>query len=297
MDPAITDITLYPQTSANSLADGTEGMACDVLSKLGTKARTVHDVFGLKDGRYSVSQLLSLLKDQHDEYYSIRKLRLAECDVMLIDEISMLSVQTLLSLSAIMPDIKRNSLPLGGVQHIFVGDLFPLAPVANLINGDIANAVRETSDGSVSAETMEFLKSKCRPLPCSDRDKTVLYARNFDAWAHNIACVNRWSGKISKYLAKDSGSKEILRRSPAHEVWLPFNPSRHMTSGCRSQLPLSLAFALTVHKAQGITLDIIEVCCNNMFKPGQLAVALELQTGYASGTSILSTLYNPLQKI
>ena len=86
----------------------------------------------------------------------------------------------------------------------------------------LANAVRETSDGSVSAETMEFLKSKCRPLPCSDRDKTVLYARNFDAWAHNIACVNRWSGKISKYLAKDSGSKEILSRSPAHEVWLPY---------------------------------------------------------------------------
>ena len=60
---------------------------------------------------------------------------------MLIDEISITSVHTLLSLSAIMPDIKRNSLPLGGVQRIFVGDLFPLAPVANLINGDIGEPI------------------------------------------------------------------------------------------------------------------------------------------------------------
>ncbi|KAJ8321044.1 hypothetical protein KUTeg_002631 [Tegillarca granosa] len=44
--------------------------------------------------------------------------------------------------------------------------------------------------------------------------------------------------------------------------------------GCRKQLPLSLAFAFTVHKSQGMTIDRISIDCSNMFQYGQLAVAV-----------------------
>ncbi|XP_060552695.1 ATP-dependent DNA helicase PIF1-like [Ruditapes philippinarum] len=42
----------------------------------------------------------------------------------------------------------------------------------------------------------------------------------------------------------------------------------------REQLPLKLAFAITIHKAQGMTLDMVEVDCRGIFKPGHLGVAM-----------------------
>ncbi|XP_052279109.1 ATP-dependent DNA helicase PIF1-like [Dreissena polymorpha] len=42
----------------------------------------------------------------------------------------------------------------------------------------------------------------------------------------------------------------------------------------RKQYPFTLAFGLTIHKAQGMTLDRVEVDCRDIFRPGQLGVAL-----------------------
>ena len=42
----------------------------------------------------------------------------------------------------------------------------------------------------------------------------------------------------------------------------------------RKQIPLKLAYAFTVHKAQGMTLEHVEVDCRNMNFPGQLGVAV-----------------------
>jgi len=39
-------------------------------------------------------------------------------------------------------------------------------------------------------------------------------------------------------------------------------------------VPLSLAYALTVHKAQGLTLESVIVDCRNIRQPGQLGVAV-----------------------
>jgi hypothetical protein len=42
----------------------------------------------------------------------------------------------------------------------------------------------------------------------------------------------------------------------------------------RLQIPLKLGYAFTVHKAQGLTLDCVEVDCRNINFPGQLGVAV-----------------------
>lgn len=52
---------------------------------------------------------------------------------------------------------------------------------------------------------------------------------------------------------------------------------RHDSSkvvGTRTQIPLKLAWAMTIHKAQGKTLPAVEVHCNNLFAPGHLYVAI-----------------------
>ena len=44
--------------------------------------------------------------------------------------------------------------------------------------------------------------------------------------------------------------------------------------GTRSQIPLLLSWAMTVHKAQGQTLHAVEVYCGKHFAPGHLYLAL-----------------------
>ncbi|XP_053382006.1 uncharacterized protein LOC128549396 [Mercenaria mercenaria] len=53
-----------------------------------------------------------------------------------------------------------------------------------------------------------------------------------------------------------------------------FSPTQNRVLAKREQVPLLLAYALTVHKAQGMTLDRVEVNCQQMYRPGQLGVAM-----------------------
>ncbi|XP_053391870.1 uncharacterized protein LOC128554617 [Mercenaria mercenaria] len=53
-----------------------------------------------------------------------------------------------------------------------------------------------------------------------------------------------------------------------------FDPRKNKVVATREQLPLKPAYALTIHKSQGMTLERVEVDCRDIFKPGQLGVAI-----------------------
>ena len=53
-----------------------------------------------------------------------------------------------------------------------------------------------------------------------------------------------------------------------------YSASQRKEIAKRKQVPLRLGFALTVHRAQGLTLDRVEIDCRHMWNPGQIGVAV-----------------------
>lgn len=53
-----------------------------------------------------------------------------------------------------------------------------------------------------------------------------------------------------------------------------YSKELHRDVDSRRQIPMNLAFAMTTHNAQGLTLDRIEIDCRYMTNPGQIGVAV-----------------------
>lgn len=73
---------------------------------------------------------------------------------------------------------------------------------------------------------------------------------------------------IVRFKSKNKGTKEIVVKE---ELWTVEDKGR---VAIRAQLPLKLAWALSIHKSQGMTIDSLEVDLNGVFEYGQCYVAL-----------------------
>jgi len=91
------------------------------------KATTLHMFSGIglanKDNDSIIEELFT--KKRH-KLKNWRKL-----DILIIDEVSMMSLKILLLLDAIAKKIYKNDKPFGGLQVIFTGDFYQLSPVFN----------------------------------------------------------------------------------------------------------------------------------------------------------------------
>lgn len=91
---------------------------------LGNKAKTLHSWAGIGLGKGSVSEL----------YVKIRRNQKAMrnwlcTDLLIIDEISMMTAELLDKLNEIGKKVRANRQPFGGIQVLLVGDFFQLPPV------------------------------------------------------------------------------------------------------------------------------------------------------------------------
>lgn len=160
--------------------------------------RTLHSTLGLGLGDKPVEQILYKLKRCNKLLYS----RLAQLQLLVIDEVSMMSDELFEKASEVLCAIRNNPAPFGGVQVVLSGDFCQLGPVTgkfcfqsplwNKVITDVCpltEVVRQSQDGMFLKILHYLRKGKCtkkmldKLLACANNKfdesikPTKLYAR------------------------------------------------------------------------------------------------------------------------
>ena len=117
-------ITLFSRGKTVALTC-TTGLSCLQYDPL--RAETVHHWTGIQDGRFTNEQIVK--KIQSNEWFSAARDRILKDDVLIIDEISMLSEKLLDQIECIYRHIRDQNKIFGGIQRIGVGDFRQLVPI------------------------------------------------------------------------------------------------------------------------------------------------------------------------
>ncbi len=100
--------------------------------------------------------------------------RVGSAHVLIIDEVSMLSAQTLAMADAVCREVRRSSAPFGGLQVVFVGDFFQLPPVSSAFEGRSQGSEKEVPDDLPSLD----FDSGDRAV----QDKSSIFAFSSSSW-------------------------------------------------------------------------------------------------------------------
>lgn len=325
-----------------------------VCSTTGTSAvningRTLHSVFGLKpdtkdyEGHATKIMSETKMKMIHAKLKRVR--------VIILDEVSMLDDVLCEGISTILKIIKFSNQPFGGVQMVFVGDLFQLPPVANKYcflskswnelkpsvvelktvvrqAGDtlFQNILHEVRYGEVSDETYKLLEELKNTKFPDHIVPTKLYPVNVAVDNINNLELEKLKAlgnqsvmykptftnivpKAQESMCKDytvdlcigaqvmvirninldanlvNGSRGVVKNLSNKSATIQtLDGSIHTISYAKDELdnkksvsflPLKLAYAITIHKSQGATLDAIEIDLGkDIFQCGQAYTGL-----------------------
>lgn len=294
------------------------------------------------------------------------------CNLLVVDEVSMLSAFMLEYLDKLFKMVRKNNYPFGGIQVIFIGDFLQLPPVAtseeikiypakgqycfesnvwNELNlktiylskiyrqNDVkfCNILNNFRRGCLTHRDINEIKNRYIN-PNLVENKLHLYSRKAQVDNYNKQQLDKIEAKefyyeaqdkIDSKLAKNSKTKKILwkrldnniqakevivlkkgcrvmllKNYPEEDIYngscgtvvdidessvtvkfdngyqskfykTIFDYYENETYiGTRFQIPFILAYAITIHKAQGLTLDEAVVDCASAFEHGQVYVAL-----------------------
>ncbi len=312
---------------------------------------TIHSWAGLGIRDELSDQDLKNLRKKH-----YLRNRIKKTEVLIIDEISMLSANQLDMVDRICRMFKKNNLPFGDMQVIFCGDFFQLPPIAKngekpdfAYNADVwqnmnikvcyltdpqrqhdprfLNILNEIRSARVTNESVELLQDRMNRI--SEQRATKLYTHNVDVDAINKAELAKIPEEEQCYSMSSSGidvlvdtlkkhcltQENLTLKKGAMVMFVKNNFDKGYVNGTLgevigfdeknfpivqtyegkkitakpvswaiseeddvkaqiTQVPLRLAWAITVHKSQGMSLDAAEIDLSKSFVPGMGYVAL-----------------------
>ncbi len=195
---------------------------------------TIHSWSGI--GAKEVLKGRELQKLADNEHVAERFLA---CDVLIIDEISMIDARTLNLIDEVCMAVKRSVQPFGGLQVVVCGDFFQLPPVRSDRSKPILayhadswkrahfrvcyleeqfrhedevfmQVLNDIRHNTTSYETEELLQSRYLQPVSSEVYTTKLFARNADADQVNELELERLAGDACVYRMRTKGKKDLV---------------------------------------------------------------------------------------
>ncbi|PGH03558.1 ATP-dependent DNA helicase PIF1 [Blastomyces parvus] len=142
----------------------------------------------------------------------------------------------------------------------------------SLVNGSLGKVVAfmdETKFDYFSKHDAEFAGD----LAHDDRnDKTINKLKSYENMTGSVSTKGVWP--VVCFVQPDGTERHLLCQPETWKIELPNGEVRAQ----RTQIPLILAWALSIHKAQGQTLQRVKVDLGRVFEKGQAYVALSRAT-------------------
>ncbi len=201
------------------------GCAALLISTPTHKAKTLHSWAGIGLGKESSIELCKKIRAT----YPVMKKWLCT-DLLVIDEISMMTPDLLEKLNQIAKTLRKSEKPFGGIQVLFVGDFFQLPPISRegdtkfafespqwseIIQSTIELSVinrqkdpqfqallQEARKGKLSAPSVSLLKSRIIEWESEEIKPTMLYSRRADVDRINFQHLKELKGERHTYEAK-----------------------------------------------------------------------------------------------
>lgn len=190
------------------------------------------------------------------------KTRFHKTNILIIDEISMLHAHRLDMIDRVCRAFKEKDVPFGGMQIVMCGDFFQLPPVT-----------RGEEEGNFAYKSHIW----------NHMDLQICYLE--EQYRQSDRAFLRVLSDIRTDAVTDDTVNYLLERYN-QEVRRKIKPTRLYTHNTDVdainemelakiyQIPLRLAWAITIHKSQGMSLDAAEIDLSKSFVPGMGYVAL-----------------------
>jgi len=326
------------------------------------EGRTIHSWSGIQQLQIPFPKIL----------WVCNRKKIINCNLLVIDEISMMSAFMLEYLDKLFKMVRRNDYPFGGIQVIFIGDFLQLPPVAtqeeisvyenkgqycfeskvwdelNLKTIYLSKIYRQNDikfckilnrfrQGCLTYNDIVDIKSRYIS-PSLVQDKLHLFSRKTQVDNYNKQQLDKIKSgeiyfesidKINSSAIKNGRTRKslstalnqnvqaksiIILKKGCRVMYLKNYPPGNIYNGScgtvtdvnetsvsvkfdngyeakfykekfdyyenethigtRYQIPFILAYAVTIHKAQGLTLDEVVVDCSSVFEAGHVYVAL-----------------------
>jgi len=137
----------------------------------------------------------------------------------------------------------------------------------SLVNGSLGTVV-----GFMSESTFEVMGTGEVDDPGDGVD--IGFKKRVQALGRQLESTETKEYPLVRFHAVDGSQRSLLCVPEEWKVELPNGD----VQACRKQLPLILAWALSIHKAQGQTLERVKVDLGRVFEKGQAYVALSRAT-------------------